>query len=169
LHEDGLADTADGFGGGDSAEQKLEIMRDSRIGTYGVVALVLSLGLRAVALATVSGSFWHLLGALIAAHAVARGVLPTVMRLLPPARASGLGVGAGLPTLGGARAALLWSAGFAIIGLGLGAGIVSLAAAALATVAVAGLAWREIGGSTGDVLGAVEQAVEIMVLLVAAS
>ncbi len=52
LHEDGLADTADGFGGGKTREQKLDIMRDSRIGTYGVCALALSLLIRVSALAS---------------------------------------------------------------------------------------------------------------------
>src|SRR6204780_1970299 len=78
LHEDGLADTADGFGGGDSRERKLEIMRDSRIGTYGVCALILSILLRVAALvafANPAPAVW----ALIAAHGGARATLPLFM------------------------------------------------------------------------------------------
>ena len=68
LHEDGLADTADGFGGGDTREQKLDIMRDSRIGTYGVCALAMSLLLRVGALASLPSAH-AVVWALIASHA----------------------------------------------------------------------------------------------------
>src|SRR6202030_2053805 len=71
LHEDGLADTADGFGGGDTREQKLAIMRDSRIGTYGVCALILSLLIRADAIASLT-EIALVAPALIAAHVGAR-------------------------------------------------------------------------------------------------
>src|SRR6202034_1238480 len=97
LHEDGLADTADGFGGGDTRERKLEIMRDSRIGTYGVCALTLSILLRVSAIATLarpSFAFW----ALIAAHGAARAALPIFMTIVPPARDDGLSHAAGQPT-----------------------------------------------------------------------
>src|ERR1700759_1370209 len=81
LHEDGLADTADGFGGGATREMKLEIMRDSRIGTFGVLALIFSVGLRAIAIAD-TGTRWHVFAALIAAHTLSRGVLPAAMHRL---------------------------------------------------------------------------------------
>src|SRR5215831_13117132 len=85
LHEDGLADTIDGFGGGATRERKLEIMRDSRIGTYGVCALAISLILRMTAVASLADP--RLVApALIAAHASARGALPVFMRMLPNAR-----------------------------------------------------------------------------------
>src|SRR5450830_590745 len=74
LHEDGLADVADGFGGGKEIHQKLEIMRDSRIGSYGVVAVGLSLLLRASAIASVPGT-WRVACVLIAAHALSRAVI----------------------------------------------------------------------------------------------
>ena len=89
LHEDGLADTADGFGGGDTRERKLEIMRDSRIGTYGVCALIVSLLVRADAIASLTDPVL-VAPALIAAHAGARAVMPLVMFLLPAARTDGL-------------------------------------------------------------------------------
>src|SRR5204863_1906899 len=97
LHEDGLADTADGFGGGRDRDDKLRIMRDSRQGSFGVVALVLSIALRAAALGTI-GEPIHVTLALIAAHAASRGVLPVLMHVLTPARPDGLGASAGRPS-----------------------------------------------------------------------
>src|SRR5690606_37657121 len=97
LHEDGFCDTADGFGGGPTVERKLEIMRDSRIGTYGAAALVLTVLLRWTALndlATIS----HVLTGLIAAHAASRGLIPGFMRMLPSARTAGLSANAGAPS-----------------------------------------------------------------------
>src|SRR5579864_8398194 len=90
FHEDGLADTVDGFGGGRTREAKLAIMRDSRHGTFGILALVLGVLLRAAALGAI-GDPIHAGLALIAAHSVSRGALPPLMRLLPPARPDGLG------------------------------------------------------------------------------
>src|ERR1700726_3036808 len=97
LHEDGLADTFDGFGGGADRERKLEIMRDSRIGTYGACALAMSLLLRVGALASLADPGPVTL-ALMAANAGARAVVPLFLRLVPPARPDGLSAGAGRPT-----------------------------------------------------------------------
>ncbi|MBN9268884.1 MAG: adenosylcobinamide-GDP ribazoletransferase, partial [Mesorhizobium sp.] len=94
LHEDGLSDVADGFGGGRDRERKLEIMRDSRIGAYGAAALALSLLLRWNALAEIHGG-WSMLAALVAAHGASRGLLGAFMHRLPPARSDGLSAGAG--------------------------------------------------------------------------
>ena len=86
LHEDGLADTADGFGGGSGRDDKLAIMHDSRLGSFGGVALILSIGLRGAALATMGGPI-HVALALIAAHAASRGALPAHDRAwLPSSR-----------------------------------------------------------------------------------
>src|SRR5207244_6537261 len=104
LHEDGLADTADGFFGGHDRAARLAIMRDSRQGTFGVLAVVLSVLLRAAALAEI-GDVIHVALALIAAHAASRGALPAVMWRLPPARADGLGAAAGTPRAPGVFAA----------------------------------------------------------------
>ncbi|RUW16548.1 adenosylcobinamide-GDP ribazoletransferase, partial [Mesorhizobium sp. M4B.F.Ca.ET.013.02.1.1] len=94
LHEDGLSDVADGFGGGKSRGGKLEIMRDSRIGAYGASALALSLLIRWSAISEFADPTQALL-ALIAAHAASRGLLGAFMHLLPPARSDGLSAGAG--------------------------------------------------------------------------
>jgi len=168
LHEDGLADTADGFGGGTTRERKLEIMRDSRIGTFGVCALALSLALRIGALASLNDPAL-VAPALIAAHAAARASLPAFMGLLPPARADGLAAGAGQPL----RASVMAAVAIGILALGLGLGIQRAAIALILLVmafgALARLAEKQIGGQTGDVLGALEQTGEILVLLVAAA
>ena len=94
LHEDGLADVADGFGGGATRERKLEIMRDSRIGTYGVCALILSFILRISALTNL-GDPALVTAVLVAAHAAARAPIPAFMRLVPAARTDGLSADAG--------------------------------------------------------------------------
>ena len=168
LHEDGLADTADGFGGGATRERKLEIMRDSKIGTYGVCALFMSLLLRSSALASIADPALAA-PVLVAAHMVARAGIPLFMRLVPPARADGLSVGVGTPPSASATAALL--IGIVALGIGLGpaAGVCALALLAAAFVFLAWLCMRQIGGQTGDVLGALEQIGEIVVLLVAAA
>ncbi|MGE0259026.1 MAG: adenosylcobinamide-GDP ribazoletransferase [Alphaproteobacteria bacterium] len=168
LHEDGLADTADGFGGGDTRDRKLAIMRDSAHGTYGVAALVLSVGLRAAAVAAIGGPVFAGL-ALIAAHAFSRAVLPATMLLLNPARTDGLGAAAGRPGRIVAVAAALIGAAVALATLGPRAGALALLVTGVA-VAVAGmLARRQIGGYTGDVLGFFQQIGEIAMLLVAAA
>jgi adenosylcobinamide-GDP ribazoletransferase len=166
LHEDGLADTADGFGGGDTRERKLEIMRDSRIGTYGVCALTLSILLRVAALASFAKpalAVW----ALIAAHAGARAALPLFMALVPPARRDGLAFAAGRPSSD--RVITTSVLGIVILAVALGPAH-GIAALVFLLVIVALMAWLsvvQIEGQTGDVLGAVEQASEIVILLVA--
>jgi adenosylcobinamide-GDP ribazoletransferase len=168
LHEDGLADTADGFGGGHDREEKLAIMRDSRQGSYGIIALIATIGLRAVALATIPGPIEGAL-ALIAAHATARAALAPALYLMQPARDDGLGATAGRPSL---AATLVAVAIGVFVALGMLGPVRGLLALILVTVAVGGaamLARRQIGGYTGDVLGAFEQVGEIVMLLVAAA
>jgi len=165
MHEDGLADSADGLWGGLTRERRLEIMRDSHIGTYGVLALILSLGLRWVALsALLTGGVLLLIGALVAAGAVSRGVIPGLMAALPHARKDGLSHDVGRPGWGMAGLA-------AVLGIGI-AGVVGGVGAALpigmACLGVAGVGWlarARIGGQTGDILGAAQQVAEIAMLL----
>ena len=165
LHEDGLADSVDGFGGGDTREQKLAIMRDSRIGVYGVCALALSILIRVSALASL-GAPSLVVPALIAAHGAARAVLPAFMFFVPPARADGLSAGAGVPPRGSVAAAALLGLVLLVLCLGFGHGLAALILLAIVAALLAWLSLSQIGGQTGDVLGAVEQASEIVVLLV---
>ena len=168
LHEDGLADTADGFGGGVTRAQKLNIMHDSRIGVFGVLALVLSIGIRASILAGLLGP-WAAAAALVAAGSLSRGLLPTVMYLLPPARDGGLAKKAGRPSRDGAVTAALLGSMVALVFLGQVAGLWAIAGAGAAVAAMAWLARRQIGGQTGDVLGAAQQVAEMAVLAAAAA
>jgi adenosylcobinamide-GDP ribazoletransferase len=166
LHEDGLADTADGFGGGATRERKLEIMRDSRIGTYGVCALTMSILIRAGALASLADPR-TVVFALIAAHGAARATLPLFMSLVPPTRSDGLSHAAGKPAQD--RLLIAGALGVLILAIFLGP-LPGLAALVLLAVAVGMMAWlssAQIGGQTGDVLGALEQVGEIVILLVA--
>ena len=168
LHEDGLGDTADGFGASASRERKLDIMRDSEIGAYGTCALILSFMLRTGALVSLAEPRLVAL-ALIAAHAGARATLPVFMRLVPNARRDGLSAAQGRRL----RAALASPScsGWLTILLCFGFGAALIAGLLLAAVMglMAWLCIKQIGGQTGDVLGALEQVSEILILLVAAA
>ena len=161
LHEDGLADLADGIGGGRDRARRLEIMRDSRIGTYGAAALILSLMLRWSLLATalIQG---QLIWVVLTAAIVSRAPMAVAMRWLPAARTDGLAASVGVPGAGAAQVA----AGLAALALlpwgghGLAAGVLVVGA----LWAIGRLARARLGGQTGDVLGAVQQAAEIAVL-----
>jgi adenosylcobinamide-GDP ribazoletransferase len=168
LHEDGLADTADGLGGGRTRDQKLAIMRDSRQGTYGTLSLIFSIGLRAAALVSIAGPIEAGL-ALIAAHTASRAALPVVMRWLEPARDDGLGAMAGTPGPTPMLVALAIGILVTLGMLGPVRGAVALVVSGMAAAVMAVLARRQIGGYTGDVLGAVQQIGEIVMLLVAAA
>jgi adenosylcobinamide-GDP ribazoletransferase len=166
LHEDGLADTADGFGGGATAERKLEIMRDSRIGAYGACALALSFLVRWSALIALSEPRYVAL-ALVLAHVSARALLPPFMRHVPPARQDGLASGAGTPPAQSVAIAIGIGIVCLLLGFGLIGAIVASIVLGLLTLALAKLARRQIGGQTGDVLGALEQTAEAAILLIA--
>src|SRR5581483_6049570 len=95
LHEDGLADVADGFGGGRTKEAKLEIMLDSRLGTYGALVLMVSFVAKLSAMAQLPSN--AVIPALVASHALARGTLPVIAMTMPYARKEGLAATAGRP------------------------------------------------------------------------
>jgi len=167
LHEDGLADVADGFGGGRDTAAKLEIMRDSRLGTYGALILMVSFVARLSALAALSDAV--VVQSLIAAHALARGVLPLMSMSLPMARKDGLAAQAGRPDL----TTTAISGGLALIIAMLSLPLIEALSAVLVAIGAAvGTAWlaqRQIGGQTGDVFGAAEQVGETAILLLLAA
>lgn len=168
LHEDGMADFFDGIGGGRTRERRLEIMRDSHIGSFGALALVFGVGIRASIL---TGVFSPDTAALmvIAGATLSRATLPGFMRWLPPARADGLGVTAGAPQPAQIALATLIAVATALLTLGFWSAMSALAAA-IATAVLFGLVARwKIGGQTGDVLGAAQVIVEIAVLAAAAA
>lgn len=166
LHEDGLADTADGFGGGATVERKLEIMRDSRIGTYGVCAVALALAFRVGAIAALADPL-GVAALALAAAALSRAAMAVLMVRMSPARSEGLGAAAGRPRGRDAGIAALVALMISLIPVLITpyAPLFTILPAILATLAVGALARRQIGGYTGDVLGAAQQAVEIAVLL----
>ncbi|WP_101068559.1 adenosylcobinamide-GDP ribazoletransferase [Roseovarius salinarum] len=164
MHEDGLADCADGFWGGWDRADRLAIMKDSRIGAYGVIALVLGLAARWAALWIVleAGSGAGL-AALMAAGALSRAAMVPLMAVLPHARDGGLSRGVGAATPRAAVLAAAVAAGAALVLLGWAA-IPAAIWAALLTWGLGALARTRIGGQTGDVLGAAQQLAEIAVL-----
>jgi adenosylcobinamide-GDP ribazoletransferase len=166
FHEDGLADLADSLGGRDPAE-RLAIMRDSRIGSFGVLALLLSVGLRTTALAQLATP-GAVAAALVAAAAASRGLVPLLTLSLEPARRDGLGALLGIPRQEVVVTAAALGALAALLCLGLGGGIAALACGLGAALGTGTLARRRLGGYTGDVLGAAQQAAEAAILLAAA-
>jgi adenosylcobinamide-GDP ribazoletransferase len=152
LHEDGLVDAADGLAG-KTREQSLIIMRDHQIGTYGAVALLLSLGLRAAAL-TLLAEPHVVMAALIATGAASRSSATALMAALPHARKDGLSVAAGRPsaTTAVVAAALTLLIGLLLLPFGTTVGV--LASALIAAAIVGCIALVRLGGQTGDVLGA---------------
>ena len=167
LHEDGLSDTADGLFGGWTKERRLEIMKDSRVGSYGVLALVLITLARWSALAAVLGAGGHW-GALIAVGAVSRAPMALVMAALPNARGTGLSHATGRPAASVALAAGVLAAVIALVCTGLAA-LPMLALVALAVGLLARSARQRIGGQTGDILGASQQLAEVAALAVLAA
>ncbi len=163
FHEDALADAADGLGGGRDRDRILEIMKDSRIGSYGAVALVLVLSARLgclAALAPVDGA-----RALIAAHVLARWSSLPLMKALPYARTEGTGKPF-VASVTGTRlvAGTLLAAILVVPAIGPRALAAGLAAAAV--TAAAGWYFRtRLGGITGDCLGATNQLVELTTYL----
>jgi adenosylcobinamide-GDP ribazoletransferase len=186
FHEDGLADTCDALGGAVSRERALAIMKDSRIGSYGAVALVLALVLKVTAVAGLASSAhtdglaWAAM-ALIWSHAVSRAAPVWLVWRLPYAgdaehakakplatRASGSGLAVALVWVGVASGAAVsvtvWN-GASSWAAALWAALSALAACASATLCCARWLRRRLGGFTGDTLGAAQQIVELVGLL----
>ncbi len=169
LHEDGLADTADGLFGGHSRERRLEILRDSRIGTYGVVALVLALGLRWQALAALADRPAILAGAVVAAAVLSRAAMAGVALALPHARPDGLSATTGRPPVAAVAVAALIAIGLALGLTGLVGGLLGGLAAVAGALVVARAAQVRIGGQTGDILGASQQLAEVAAIMALAA
>lgn len=165
LHEDGLSDTADGLYGGWTRERRLEIMKDSRVGSFGVLALVLVTlarwaGLTAV---LVFGGHW---AALVAAGALSRAPMALMMALLPNARGTGLSHATGRPSPATALVGLTIAAALAVALTGWVTAAFLLSATLAMSVWLAISALRRIGGQTGDILGAAQQLADTACLAV---
>ncbi len=167
FHEDGLADSLDGLAGGWTPEQRLEILKDSRHGTFGVLALVFITLIKVSALAELSGQDAAL--TLIAAHCAGRAGAVALMGLAPQAAADGLGADYSrtlrpLPTVLGTA--------IGVVALIVAFGVEAPMAIGAVAVGVALVGWwahRKIGGVSGDLLGAAEQVGEALILITAAA
>jgi len=170
LHEDGLADCADALGGQATKARALEIMRDSRIGTYGVLSLFIAIGLRWAALAALAPTAGAL--ALIVAGSSGRAMIVPVAFVLTPARPDGLGSMLGARSDGTGITRSEVAAALAIAGAAAGMagwpGLLALLAAGAAAALLAALLHRRIGGHTGDGLGAVAAVGETAALVMLA-
>jgi adenosylcobinamide-GDP ribazoletransferase len=171
FHEDGLADTCDALGGAVSRERALEIMKDSRIGTYGAVGLVFVLGLKAAALTALAP--WWAAAALVLGHTVSRAAAVSLIRFLPYAgdvaqakakplarrvSGAGLSVAIGWPLLMAAALVAWWPDVWPVVAS-------SLLVVVIGAAACARWFHRRLGGITGDTLGATQQLTELLVLL----
>lgn len=162
LHEDGLADTADGLWGGWDKARRLAIMKDSHIGTYGVMALLLVTLARWFALSVlIAANDW---AAIIAAGMISRVPMAVIMAALPNARDGGLSHRVGRPPQGAVAAACVLGAvaGAALIGTAL---LPAALAVGLVCTWLAFTARARIGGQTGDILGASQQLAEVAVMI----
>jgi adenosylcobinamide-GDP ribazoletransferase len=163
LHEDGLADTADGLGAGTDREKALAIMRDSRIGSFGAIAIMLSLLGRLMALAPM----WDpklVIAVLVAASMASRAMMPVVMLLQPSAKATGLAAETGRPDVPRVAIGLGIAVVACLLLLPLDLALPALAATGLIGLLVATWLGRRLGGCTGDTLGAVQQVGEVAFL-----
>ena len=169
FHEDGFADTCDGFGGGLTPERVLEIMKDSRVGAYGAIGIACMLGLKCTTLAMLPPA--SAIAALFLAHPLSRLAATSLIWRMEYARAEGkakpmaqqmsgreFGIAALTALLPAALLAISGAVSLTMIGA-------SLLAAALATIWFARLFQRRIGGYTGDCLGAVQQLAEVAIYL----
>ena len=165
FHEDGLGDVADAFGGGWTVERRLEILKDSRHGTYGVVAICASILVRMMALGSLPGPAVMFASA-VAAHAMGRVAAVGMAGTMRLASHTGLGADYGRSTTP-LRAAVGCIVGVGITAVAVGWWVAPLAIAALVAAAATGtLARRKIGGISGDALGAAEQVAECLCLVV---
>lgn len=159
MHEDGLADTADGLWGGSDRARRLDIMKDSRIGAYGVLALIIVMGLRWHGL---TGAEWT---AILSALVLSRAMMPALMWALPHARSTGLSHSVGRPGLGPSLAAVSIGA-VVTVSLTGALGFLALAVACGTAALIATVAKSKIGGQTGDILGATQILSEVAILII---
>jgi adenosylcobinamide-GDP ribazoletransferase len=166
LHEDGFADVCDGFGGGATRERALEIMRDSRIGTFGAIGLVMLIGVKWHAMAALPPALFP--AALIAAHALSRGTPIGLMVLLPYARTDASRARPFVSRPTGRRLLAVGMTALAPLVL-LPPVLWPICAGAVAAIWLGCFLWfrRRLGGYTGDCLGATQQLGEVAFLLAA--
>lgn len=164
MHEDGIADSADGLWGGWTPARRLEIMRDSHIGTYGVLALILIMLLRFSTITMLVNNLQ--LGAFVAAAVLSRAAMPFVMALLPHARDDGLSVQTGRPSGTTAAIGAVIALALAWVSIGFVPMVLAASACGLVILGVMKISKTKIGGQTGDILGATQILCELCVLAI---
>ncbi|MDF2366115.1 adenosylcobinamide-GDP ribazoletransferase [Sneathiella sp.] len=164
LHEDAISDVADGFGGGADKEKKLAIMRDSRVGTYAVAGLIVVISLKIAVLGSMSDPLFGF-AFLVVAAALSRGLMTWALYLMPAARKDGLGHGAGRPDVMAPLVSTAICILIVILILGPQLGAIALMSGIVGACLMGLIAKRQIGGQTGDVLGAIQQVSEIFILV----
>lgn len=175
FHEDGLADVADGLGGASTRERALEIMKDSRIGAFGAIAMVLALGLKFALLAALAGQgAFVACAALLAAHVLSRLAPLAVMRASPYVGGEGGKSKPMADAVSGTAVvvAVLWSlpaAALLVVAGGIVNGVAAVVAGALVALFMVRLLRRRLGGFTGDGLGATQQLSELAIYLALAA
>lgn len=158
IHYDGLADSLDGLWGGWTVKHRLEIMKDSHIGVYGVIGLVCFVGLQATLYGhMVTQSLWPVFGIM----AMSRAVMVPVMTCVENAKTSGLSAQVGRPSIPTAVLALTLGASLAVIS----GAWPAVFGAIIAALIVGTIAKHKIGGQTGDILGATQQMAEVCALI----
>lgn len=160
MHEDGLADVADGFWGGQTQVRRLEIMKDSQIGTYGTLALICIVGVRWIATA---GLLVVAPASIVVCAVASRASMPFLMNTLPHARDNGLSHSVGRPQMTTVLAGMALALVISIVLVGTNAALVVLVATAVPWL-IKPIAHRKINGQTGDVLGATQQISETVAL-----
>ncbi|WP_089994695.1 adenosylcobinamide-GDP ribazoletransferase [Cognatiyoonia koreensis] len=172
MHEDGLADAVDGLWGGWTIERRLEIMKDSRIGVYGVCALLLAFLIKVAALAELALTPLFAL-AVVGAAGLSRAAMVTLMHHLPNARGRGLSRSVGhVPVKSMWFALAIAISATLLFGLLVGhpaAAILMVISVTIAAALCGMIARRKINGQTGDILGATQQVCEIVALVVASA
>lgn len=169
LHEDGLADSTDGLFGGTTPKRRLEIMKDSQIGSYGVLALVSAFIIKWLSISFLLET-QSLVVCIIAIGAISRAPMAVIMAILPNARQAGLSQNIGQPSLltalsGGMIAIIIAHIICLYVGFGFGLLLLWIIALSISTICLILLARAKIGGQTGDILGASQQVNEITCLL----
>jgi adenosylcobinamide-GDP ribazoletransferase len=170
LHEDGLADVFDGFGGGRDKIRALTIMKDSSIGTYGGAALILTISVRSLCIGDLLSAlgFWPTVVAVGLIAGLSRASLTWLWASTPPARSDGLSAQVGQPN--GQSTAWALTAGIVlasvlVIWTGLSSSLICLALCAGGMAGFRQICLRKIGGHTGDTLGAQQQLSELILLI----
>ena len=170
LHEDGLADTADGMAGGSHRLARLAIMSDSHIGAFGVLALIFMVAAKSAGLAAIMKfDISDAALTLFAASAASRGVLPVFMRYMPFAKEDGLAAAAGRPEYSPVAISCIIAAAILWLSFGFWISLAALTALVIVTGAMAWWVMHKLGGQTGDVLGAIQQVSELVIILTVAA